>query len=244
MALIYVNRDEEYAASVRKQLIDSYTKEADESNAQREADRLIHVSDIVFPRKTYYQVTQGRKVTDKAIGFWFMGKAIGTEIQRVLGVRYSEVEAKFQDFVAHMDYYDGVLLGEIKSSRKWTIPSQPSPHYIRQTGYYCAMTGKSQAKILVVYPTAGRTWKGQEASTIEIRSWSLDVSPEAQAEILRDMVAAKSAIIDALDRNDPSRLPPSPGWLLEEFENADPGEYDEKTEQRFPFYFSALEVQY
>lgn len=244
MAVISVTRDNKYSDSIREKLIGSYVAESNVENERREHDRLIHVSDVVFPRKTYYQVTQGRKVTDKAIGFWFLGKAIGTEIQRVLGQQYAEIETKIDDFVAHMDYYDGMLIGEIKSSRKWTIPATPAPHYIRQTGYYCAMSGKSKAEILVIYPTAGRTWKGEAASTVEFRAWALEVPPDAQAEILRDMVACKSAIIDALDRHDPSRLPPVPAWLLEEYPDSDPGDYDEREEQRFPFNFSDLEVKY
>ncbi len=242
MPLIYVNRDDKYADYVRQRLIQTYTKESEESNRMREADRLIHVSDIVFPRKTYYQVMQGRKITDKAIGFWFTGKAYGTELQRVLGNQFAEVESKIEDFVAHMDYYDGLLIGEIKTSRKWTIPAQPAAHYIRQTAYYCAMSNKTRAQILVIYPTSGRTWKGQESSTVEIRSWALDVPDDAKKEVLKDMVMSKSAIIEALERHSPSGLPPVPGWLVEEFENADPGEYDESEEQRFPFYYGDLEI--
>jgi hypothetical protein len=244
MAVIYVTRDDEYAGEIRQKLIDNYTAEANESNRRREAENLIHVSDIVFPRKTYYQVIQGRKVTDKAIGFWFTGKAYGTELQRVLGNQFAEIEVKVKDFVAHMDYFDGFLIGEIKTSRKWTIPAHPSPHYIRQTAYYCAMSDKTRAQIVVIYPTAGRTWKGEGSSTIEIRSWALEVPNDSKIEVLRDMVLAKSAIIDALDRRDPSRLPPVPGWLVEEFPGADPGEYDEKTEQRFPFAFIDVEAHY
>lgn len=244
MALIYVNRDDQYADFIRKKLIDSYTKEAEESNTKREADRLIHVSDAVFPRKTYYQVTQGRKITDKAIGFWFTGRAYGTELQRVLGNQFAEIEVQIKDFVAHMDYYDGTLIGEIKTSRKWTVSAQPQAHYIRQTAYYCAMQSKTRAQIVVIFPTAGRTWKGTEASTVEIRSWALDIPDDAKPEVLRDMVMAKDAIIDALDRRDPSRLPAVPAWLLDEFENADAGEYDEKEEQRFPFHWGNLEVEY
>ncbi len=106
------------------------------------------------------------------------------------------------------------------------------------------MGQKQVAEILVIYPTSGRTWMGRESSTVEIRSWKLTVPPDAQAEILRDMVEVKGKIIMALDAKNPNILPPVPGWILDEFPGADPGEFNEKEEERFPFYYGDLEAQY
>jgi hypothetical protein len=243
MAVIFVSRDDVYAASIRQKLIDSYTADSERENKKRETERLIHVSDTIFPRKTYYQVVQGRKITDTAIGFWFTGKAYHAELQRVLGAQYAEVAAQMDDFVAHMDYYDGLLIGEIKTSRKWTVPLHAPGHYIRQTGYYCAMSNKLNAKIIVIYPTSGRTWRGEKSSTVEIGAWDLTLTPDLLPIIQQDMRTVKSKIIEALDAQNPQLLPPVPPWILSEFENADPGEYSEKEENRFPFYYSDIEVQ-
>lgn len=238
-----VKRDAKYAAEVRKQLVSTYTAEAKTENAKREKDDLWHVSDLVFPRKTYYDLLEGRKITDEAIGFWFFGKAVGAEIQRVLGPKFAEVEAKWEKVVAHIDHKEKVLV-EIKSSRKWTIPETPSPHYTRQVGYYCAMTGTKSAKILVVYPTAGRTWKGDKSSTVDIAAWEVSFSPKELELIRKDMRQTIEEIKYAAKKRNPNNLPPCPKWLLKDYKKAVVGKYDEDADYASPFNFVDLKVEY
>jgi hypothetical protein len=238
-----VKKDTKYAAKIRKMLIDNYTTESEAGNALRDKEKVWHVSDLVFPRKTYYDLMQGRKVTDKAIGFWFNGKALHAEMQRVLGNEYAEVAAHWENVVAHIDHMEKVLV-EIKSSRKWTIPEQPSPHYTRQVGYYCAMTGKKAAKILVVYPTSGRTYRGEKTSTVEFMAWELTFTLKELDMIREDLRITISEIEKAAKKKSPNNLPPCPKWLLEDFEGAVPGKYDEKADYASPFNFIDLRVQY
>jgi len=238
-----VTLDRRYAAEARKKLIDFYTSEAKQENSKRSKDKLWHVSDLVFPRKTYYERIQGRKITDKAIGFWFLGKAVGTEMQRILGKSFAEVEAVWKKVVAHIDHKDKVLI-EIKSSRKWTIPEWPSPHYTRQIGYYCAMTGTKSAKILVVYPTAGRTYKGERSSTVDIAAWEVAFSAGELKQIQIDMEETIKRIETAIHKKTPDDLPACPKWLLEEFKNAKAGKYDEAADYEQPFNFISLRARY
>ena len=238
-----VRNDPKFASLVRKKIIDVYTAESNVSNAKRAKESLWHVSDLIFPRQTYYNIVQGRKVTDTAIGFWFTGKAYHAELQRVLGAKYAEVEAKWGSVVAHIDHLDRVLI-EIKTSRKWTIPELPAPHYIRQAGYYCAMTGKKQAKIVVVYPTSGRTRKGTKSSTVEVGAWELSFTAQDLKVIQADMNDTIRAIEGAVKKKDPGSLPPVPDWLLKDFDRPEPGDYDEKDDVREPFNFSTLAVKY
>jgi hypothetical protein len=238
-----VRKDLVYAAQIRKAIIDDYEQRAKEGNEKRDKDKLWHVSDLIFPRKTYYDIMQGRKITDKAIGFWFTGVAYHTELQRILGNKYAEVEAKWESVVAHIDHMEEVLL-EIKTSRKWTIPSTPSPHYTRQLGDYCAMTGRKSAKIVVIYPTAGRTYKGEKSSTVDIAAWEVSFSKAELEAIKEDMQQTIKEIEYAVKKKNPDNLPPCPKWLLEDFKGAVAGKYDEDADYASPFNFVNLRVNY
>ena len=94
----------------------------------------------------------------------------------------------------------------------------------------------------MIFPTAGRTWKGNKSSTVDIGAWELNFTAEELERIKNDMILTKEAIMDALDRNDPSKLPPCPEWLLTEFEDTEPGEYKESEDEKHPFNFIDLEV--
>jgi len=238
-----VSLDKPFAAMIRKKVIDFYVAESEVENKSREKDNLRHVSDAVFPRKTYYEITEGRKITDKAIGFWFLGKAIGSELQRILGKEHSEVEARWENFVAHMDYF-GEWLIEIKSSRKWTVAAKPSPWYVRQAVDYCAVTGRKEAMILVVYPTSGRNFRGKQSSTIEMAAWKVTLTDKELEAVREDMRLTSKALDRAVQEKNPADLPPVPPWLLEDYPGAIAGEHDLKKEEMSPMNYVDIQPVY
>lgn len=247
-----VVNDAKYAKNIRDRIINNYRKRAEEENAKREKDGLWHVSDLVFPRKTYFELLEGRKTTDEAIGFWFTGVAFHKELQYILGIENAEKEVKKGSIIAHIDHFDKVLL-EIKTSRKWTIPEIPQPHYIRQAGYYGALTKTPNPKIVVIYPTAGRTWDGKDSSTVEIGAWTLQFSKDELDAIFEDMHMTIDLIEEAVKKKDISILPPVEAWVIKDYLPkkrtrkqlwALTGKYDYHLDQTSPFNIIDLEVRY
>lgn len=228
--------DNKYAAALRKKLFDFYRAENDVENKKRQKDHYWHVSDLVHPRATVLKVLKGEEVTDESIGLWFFGKAAHTELQRILGKKYAEVEKTWNNVVSHIDHFDKVLM-EIKTSRKWTIPEMPDARYIRQVGFYAAMTGTRSVKLVVVYPTANRKWDGKNASTVEFRVWEISFTNHDLAQIKESMLATISAINFAIKRKSFEYLPPCPKWLCKE----DGGNFDEVEERAYPFYYTDIE---
>lgn len=239
-----ITQDLKYAEELREKMIAHYTQEAERENKKRDRDKLYHVSDIVFPRKAYYEAIQGRKISEEALGFWISGKAFGTVLQEVLGKDKAEVEARWGKFVAHIDHFDKVLI-EIKTSRKWTVPQAPEPHYVRQVGYYCAMTGQLNGKILVIYFTAGRKWDGKGASNLELHVWNVAFTAKELEVVRVDMDQTVAMIEKAIKTKNPSILPPAPKWLLKEFPGSVAGKYGKKeqeAEKLSPFNYVDLRV--
>ncbi len=240
-----VVKDDRYADELRGKIMAFYAKDADRENKMREKDRLYHVSDIVFPRKAYYERILGRKVSEEALAIWISGKAFGYMLQEVLGKNKAEVEAKWGKFVAHIDHFDKVLV-EIKTSRKWTVPQAPEPHYVRQAGYYCAMTGTSHAKIVVIYFTAGRKWGGKGVSNLEIHVWDIGFSAKELEYVRADMDKTIEMIEHAIKTKNPDILPPAPKWLLKDYPDAKLGPHGKKQEEeerRSPFNFVDVRVE-
>lgn len=232
-----IEQNDKLARYVLKQIIEAYKRE------EKPFDGKWHVYDMLFPRKTYGCKLYGCKPTREDIGFFFLGKAIHAEIQRILGVEKSEVMGEKFGIVGTMDY-KGARAYEIKSSRKWTVPKMPEAHYIRQAGYYALIHALTEVEILVIYPTAGRTWKGKKSSTVEVCDWTLTLSPKDKKLIEYDLLRTKEELERAIKKKNPSHLPPAPSWTVERFEGkvSDGGFEKHKREiEKHPFWYTFQE---
>jgi len=206
-------------------------------------DGLWHVSDLVFPRKSYACEIYGCESTEEEIGYFFLGKAVHVEIQRILGVENSEVvvqkKLKAGTVIGTLDYL-GEEAVEIKSSRKWTVAELPEPHYIRQAGYYAVLRDLPKIHVLVIYPTAGRTWNGEKSSTVEAASWVLKFSDQDKQKIEKEMNDVIKNLEKAIKTKDAELLPPCPPWLLKRFGDKIKSGWDKKAEfkyQQYPFHY-------
>lgn len=230
-----ITSNDRFAKAVLKKLITSYKKDS------KPPDGKWHVYDLLFPRQTVAKKLLGYEVTREDIGFFFLGKALHTEVQRVLGVEKSEVqgEHKALGVVGTMDY-KGKDAIEIKSSRKWTLPTAPECHYVRQAGYYSVVHNLDVVKILVVYPTSGRTWKGKKSSTVEFRAWDIVFTPKDKKMIEYDMKRTIEEINKALKTKKYDNLPPAPDWIVKKFEGVDNG-IENKRDLEVPFWYATTE---
>lgn len=231
--------DTKYAAKLLKKISDDILKESGRDTSK------YHVSDLVFPLAAYFKKRFGYEDDMEDVGFYFTGVAYHHEIQRILGIANAEVQKELNNVIGTIDYLAEDMM-EIKSSRKWTVPEMPPGHYTQQGGYYCAMSGRMQILIVVVYPTAGRTWKGDKASTVAVRVWRISFTKQDIAKIKKDMEITVAKLDRAVYTKDPSELPPCPDWKIEKLLKKAgkaklfkiwKGGYDEKAKILQPFNF-------
>jgi hypothetical protein len=199
-----VTPDEAFSDSLIDKIMRNYLEREPRTGAW-------HVSDLMFPRYAVLSRLYGREPTRTDVGFFFTGEAYHEFLQKLLGKQNSEVRGELHNVLGTADYFDGDILLEIKTSRKWTIPEAPQDHYLEQAGYYCAIFGKTKARIVVIFPTAGRKWDGSSSSTLEIRTWSVEFSEAEIANIKKQMAAMVSALTRANDEGIAS-LPVCPDW--------------------------------
>lgn len=233
--------DKKYTDKLHKQIIKVYNDET------RLPDGKFHVSDIVYPLGAYGRAIYGKpeKLTKEEVGMFFLGKAVHEHIQRILGREMSEVtkEEKISGItiVGTIDHLGKRPL-EIKTSRKWTIPEWPAPHYIRQAAYYAVIFNLKEITILVIYPTAGRKYNNSKSSTLEIGAWTLKFNDEDKKAIRYDMQRSMEELKKAIKKKNPKNLPPAPKFITEKFG----GKLDKYTmtkeeeflEMEHPFYYA------
>jgi len=226
-----VKPDNKYAQQFLKAVETKYKEE------ERPDDGKWHAGELVFPRAAYGAAIYGKKLTPKTVGFFFLGKAIHSEAQRIMGLKESEIRAEKMGVIGTMDW-KGKDAYEIKSSRKWTVPDWPEPHYVKQAGEYAVIHELNKIIILMILPTASRTWDGKKASTVEATSWTINFTPQIKKAIQYDMQRTIEELELAIKNEDPSDLPPSPPWILEDYPKVDPGVYIRKQDEAHPFFYA------
>lgn len=219
-----ITRDDEFSKHVMTILLEDYKKTA------RAPDGKFHISELLQPRQAYFTRKYGKEMTEGDIKMFLSGTCFHEYVQKVLGNKFAEKRINFgDDIVGTIDFYDGDRLLEIKTSRKWSVPEYPEPHYVSQVTKYMAIEKKLTGIILVIFFTAGRTWKADKASVLEIMAWKVTVTPKEQEDDLASLVDTRSRLIEASKTGEFEKLP-----LCYEFSCY--SEYKKEVTRVCPFY--------
>jgi CRISPR/Cas system-associated exonuclease Cas4 (RecB family) len=180
----------------------------------------IHVTDLVFPRRAYFRIKHPEVMpTEEEVGRYIAGRGHHHVLEVLAALpEYREVEVAWNGIEGHIDVFEDAPV-EIKTTRALRVASAEEikreyPFWIRQLGYYCAMTGKRKGRLVVFYlnvPTNSKNKIGliPRLSVFEVEFRDLE-------EIKREMSRLKEALQMALDTDDPSGLEPCPSWMCED----------------------------
>jgi len=183
-----IERDEKFATMLYKKI------EAHMVDGSRQPDGKFHVSELLNPRLAYFSRKYGKKLTKTDIGFFIPGIAFHEFIQKVLGKEMAEVKLSLPPDIEGTADMVGLYFSEIKTSRKWTIPADPEPHYVEQFGKYLAIANRKEGHIIVIYFTANRTWNGTKASTLEIVTWKVTTTSKDRNYIKIGLVSTRNLL--------------------------------------------------
>jgi len=172
----------------------------------------IHVSDLLNPLMSYWKKKVPKATTDREVGFFTTGDAIHLAIQKMFGVDKEE-SGEFAGIHYSIDLPVNGFPGELKGTRKWSIPEHPEPHYVQQCSYYCAAKGAQKGYIIVLFYCPGRTWDGKTSTYPQFRIWELQFTEGDIKGIREDMETRRKSLDLALSTNDPAGLPLCTNWL-------------------------------
>jgi hypothetical protein len=196
-----ITLDEGFSSKIKNQLLEDYKKTA------RAPDGKFHISELLQPRQAFFTRRDGKEMTEQDICMFIPGSAFHEYVQKVLGNDLAEKRVHFKDDIVGTIDWAGDYLLEIKTSRKWSIPDMPEPHYVTQLLKYMAMEKKLEGYILVIYFTAGRRWDAKKASTLEMVAWKIETTPEEQLEELKYLEETRANLIKATETGEFDKLP-------------------------------------
>ena len=179
----------------------------------------VHVSELLAPRKAYWTRLLGERVTDEMIGLFATGEAFHLMFQRAAGMEFAEREVSLRPkgvvvgVVGHQDIVppDGETT-EVKTSRKWTVPTDPEPRYIDQITAYMAMEDLPVGHVMVLYLTAGRRWNGTKPSALELVSWQVELTADERADIRKQLLLEADRLMKAVTARKPLEVDLCPEW--------------------------------
>lgn len=185
--------------------------------AQHERDysgTTFHVSDVLWPRKSYFKATVLTPLSRGEIGYYLAGRGHHAIIEAVMvadGGQQEQTVQATENGITIIGSPDVKLDGkpyEVKTSRRWQIPDEPDEHYLAQLCAYCALLGVQVGYLVGFYITPGRNPKlGKMSTEPEIVAWRIEFTPEETAHQRAWLFWAGRALRKALDTRNPSKLP-------------------------------------
>lgn len=172
----------------------------------------IHVTDLVWPRKAYWQRVLPKPLTEDEIGFFVAGRAHHGVIESLMGgerERSRQVEGIYFTPDATLDGFPV----EIKTSRARFEPA-PSKrgkeydHYLQQLTAYMALEGKSQGLLVVFYLGLSTSY----GSVPRFRAFKVSMTTEELVRRRKELTARRKALEKAIRLRKPELVPLCPAW--------------------------------
>jgi hypothetical protein len=112
----------------------------------------VHLSDLLAPRKKYWQTLLPKKPTIKEISYWTSGGAIEDKFLKAIG--YQHGEARIWNGIWYTPDTFFNFPAEIKSRRRGLAKEGEEEtyyeHYLKQLKGYCAVEGKTKGWLIVL----------------------------------------------------------------------------------------------
>lgn len=173
----------------------------------------IHVSDLLFPRATYFSKISPQPLSDKEVGFFVAGRAHHEVIEALAGEkRFREQTVKWNGIEGNIDFIEDIPT-EVKTTRAQTVatPEKLSKHYLDQLGYYCAMMNSNIGRLIIFYLGARETASdGKRIMTPKFKVFDIKY-PDLEM-IKKEMLRRKDILIEAVETRNFNSLPKCPEW--------------------------------
>lgn len=150
--MVSVRVDNTLAESVLQMLRQDYERQ------QVVRGKELHVSDLIFPRRSWLSVRHPKPLTDEDLLYFTAGRAHHEILEKMVAVGTREVRVEYSGIVGSVDVLDvGGRPIEIKTTRvaEPYIPATVPSHFVLQLGCYSAMLNPGaptgEGKLLIFY---------------------------------------------------------------------------------------------
>jgi len=196
----------------RNQSIEDWAMGEVQNNWGSEAREGIHLSDLLAPRKKYWQTIKPMKPSLKEISYWTSGSAIEDKFLRAIGYEHGEMK-EWQGIKYTPDTFFN-FPAEIKSRRRALAKegeeAQMYDHYLKQLKGYCAVENKQKGWLIVL----SLAEKQDNNKTMpEWRYYDVMFTKDELLEEQARLINTRASLMVALERKDHTFLPECASWM-------------------------------
>ena len=196
----------------RNASIEQWALEEVQNNWGSETREGIHLSDLLAPRKKFWQTIKPMKPTIEEISYWTSGSAIEAKFLSAIGYEHGETK-EWNGILYSPDSFFN-FPAEIKSRRRNLAEEGKEPEtyewYLKQLRGYCALANKQKGWLIIL----SLLEKRDENKTSP--EWAYYDVTFTQEEIESERVvllSTKSFLEKALKENNIKLLIPCPKWM-------------------------------
>jgi hypothetical protein len=185
-----------------------------QNNLGTETREGIHLSDLLVPRKKFWQIQKPMKATLKEISYWTSGNAVEDKLLKAIGYNKGETK-QWEGIFYTADTFLGNIPCEVKSRRRWLAEEGEEErvyeHYLKQLKGYCAIENSTKGWLIVL----SLMEKTDETGKTEPKwmPYDVDFTPEELEEERGRLIQTKEALGNALRVLNHKDLPPCPDWM-------------------------------
>jgi hypothetical protein len=186
----------------------------------------LHVSDLLQPRKAFWQRIDPKPPTDAACGFFMAGHGHHYIIESIIDPERKGAGSDSGSFQWEGLFYSPDVkepLAEIKTTRSPYGPGKDATEdqiiekykdYLKQLRIYMAIEGKLVADLIIfyLYKKQKGAKAGEPQSVPEIHVYKVSISQEEIDKTLTAVRKAKARLEKALETKDHKELPLCPLW--------------------------------
>lgn len=183
-------------------------------NLGKEVREGIHLSDLLSPRKAYWQKTVPMLPETKEIIYWLSGRGHESAFLRISNFEHGEARQW-----EGIWYTPDILFNfpvEIKTTRRGYLPKEGDEaekyaHYLKQVKGYCAITEKKQAWLIVWYLSLFDA-EGNK-TTPDFFTYRVEFTDEELEEERKRMLWQRDLLLKALETHEFNLLEPCEEWM-------------------------------
>jgi hypothetical protein len=182
----------------------------------------VHVSDIVFPRKSYWRGIDPKPMTDDEALFFTAGRAHHEMLEAFFDSKTNKKRADAGEHVWKGIYYSPDIKyphpDEIKTSRSQYPPGEHAnlakefKHYLSQLTKYMGAMNDNQGALTVFYISAKNQDTGIGTKP-QLRCYDVFLTDAELKKVRKNMLLKKTALIAAKKNKNVALLPLCPAWL-------------------------------
>jgi predicted Zn-ribbon and HTH transcriptional regulator len=193
--------------------IKEFLVEEIQNNWGKETREGIHLTDLLTPRKKYWQTIKPQKADIKDILTWLPGIEFESRFKRAINVE-SPPPRQWKGIWYSCDLFFNFPC-EIKMRRrnlgKAESLAMEYDWYLRQLKGYCAIENKQQGWLIVYTPVQRE--EGTNRTHSDFHSVRVEFTEQELIDERRGLETMRDLLTIALETRTPEALPPCPDWM-------------------------------